>query len=138
MRSFLLLPFIVLCSLRTFAQTDTTRKITDTTDLTRTFTKVEIESEFPGGVVGWNHFLATHLTYPEKAIRKRIQGTVVLQFIVGPDGTVSDLSLFSGDPILGEAAMTAMKQSPKWVPAIENGKKVKSYKKQPVIFRIEK
>src|SRR6267154_1774578 len=102
MRSFLLLPFIVLCSLGTFAQTDTARKVHDTLYFDSN-TKVEIESEFPGGVDGWNHFLAAHFTYPEKAIRKRIQGTVVLQFIIEKDGTISDLSLFSGDPILGEA-----------------------------------
>lgn len=101
------------------------------------FQKVEIESEFPGGARAWLQFLNEHLKYPKKAIRKNIQGRVVLQFIVDKDGSISDLQAISGDPILAEAALAAMKDSPKWKPAVQYGKLVKSYKKQPVDFRLE-
>ncbi len=101
------------------------------------YEKVEIESEFPGGGKAWFNFLSTHLTYPQKAVRKRIEGTVVLQFIVDKDGTVSDLKALRGEPILAEAALKAMEDSPRWKPAMQNGRLVKSYKKQPIIFRLE-
>jgi len=101
------------------------------------YTKVEIESEFPGGSKAWLNFLNTHLTYPKKAVRKRIQGTVLLQFIVDKDGSISDLSALTGDPILAEAALKAMADSPRWKPAMQNGRLVKSYKKQPIVFRLE-
>jgi TonB family protein len=103
----------------------------------KTMTKVEIESEFPGGPHAWLQFLNDHLTYPNKAVRKKIEGTVLLQFIVDKEGNVSDLKALSGDPILQEAALKAMKDSPRWKPAIQNGRVVKSYKKQPIIFRLE-
>jgi protein TonB len=96
-----------------------------------------MESEFPGGTKAWLQFLNDHLKYPQKAIRKRIEGKVILQFIVDKDGSISDLKSISGDPILAEAALEAMKYSPNWTPAVQNGKRVKSYKKQPVIFRFE-
>jgi protein TonB len=99
--------------------------------------KIEIESEFPGGSRAWFNFLNTHLTYPPKAVRKKIEGTVVLQFIVDKDGSISDLSALSGDPILAEAALKAMADSPRWRPATQNGRLVKSYKKQPIVFRLE-
>ena len=98
--------------------------------------KVEIESEFPGGTRAWLGFLNDHLVYPKKAVRKKIEGTVVLQFIVDKDGSITDLQAISGDPILREAALKAMADSPKWKPAIQNGRVVKSYKKQPVVFRL--
>jgi TonB family protein len=101
------------------------------------YEKVEVESEFPGGSRAWFNFLNTHLTYPKKAVRKRIEGTVLLEFIVDKDGSISDLKVLSGDPILAEAALKAMEDSPRWKPAMQNGRLVKSYKKQPIIFRLE-
>src|ERR1700761_1832966 len=102
----------------------------------KTFAKVEIESEFPGGAKAWLQFLNEHLVYPKKAVRKRIEGTVVLQFIVDKQGNVSDLQVLSGDPILAEAALKAMADTPKWHPAVQHGHFVKSYKKQPIVFKL--
>lgn len=104
--------------------------------LSKTGAKVEIESEFPGGARAWLQFLNDHLVYPKKAVRKRIEGVVLLQFIVDKDGSVSNLQVLDGDPILAEAALKAMADSPKWRPAVQNGKYVKSYKKQPITFRL--
>jgi protein TonB len=106
-------------------------------DYDKTFTKVEIESSFPGGSAAWIQFLNTHLVYPNKAVRRKIQGTVILQFIIDKQGNVSDLSAISGDPILAAAALKAMENSPKWIPAEQHGRKVKSYKKQPIVFKLE-
>jgi protein TonB len=116
---------------------DTLRKIDSANRYDRTFTKVEIESEFPGGAKAWLAFLNSHLTYPNKAVRKRIEGTVILQFIVDKEGNISDAVALTGDPILAEAALKALAQSPKWNPAMQDGRLVKSYKKQPVVFRLE-
>ena len=88
--------------------------------------KVEIESEFPGGTIGWNRFLARTLVYPDKAIRKNIQGEVIARFIVEKDGTLSDIAIVSGPKELRPAVLDVLKQSPNWHPAVQNGKKVKS------------
>ena len=99
--------------------------------------KVEIESEFPGGVRGWNSFLSSTLVYPKKAIKKNIQGQVVARFIVEKDGSLSDIEIISGPKELWPAVLDVLKESPNWKPAIQNGKKVKSYKVQPFNFRLE-
>ncbi|HEY2648744.1 MAG TPA: energy transducer TonB [Puia sp.] len=99
--------------------------------------KVEIESDFPGGLKGWNSFLSNTLVYPKKAIKKNIQGQVVARFIVEKDGSLSDIEIISGPKELWPAVLDVLKQSPNWKPAIQNGKKVKSYKVQPFNFRLE-
>jgi TonB family protein len=102
--------------------------------------KVEFESEYPGGSAAWNKFLSQNMQYPEKAIKKKIQGTVVVQFIVDKDGSVSDVQTISGPEKGGlrEEAERVIKISGRWKPAFQNGKKVKSYKKQPFVFRFDK
>ena len=116
---------------------DSTVKIVPEPGKDSTYAKVEVESGFPGGQAGWIRFLNTHLVYPPKAVRKKIEGTVLLQFIVGKDGVLSDIEAESGPDLLKEAALNVIKESPRWVPAVQNGKKVKSYKKQPITFRIQ-
>jgi protein TonB len=51
-----------------------------------------------------------HPTYPKQALAKRLHGSVVLQAIVSKQGKVDSLQLVSGDPILAQAAATAVKQ----------------------------
>lgn len=101
------------------------------------FKKVELESQFPGGLAAWQRFLGSNLEYPERAIKKRIQGTVVLQFIVCTDGTVCNIEAISGPKDLRKAALEAIKNTPNWIPAEQGGKKVKSYKKQPIVFVLQ-
>lgn len=95
-----------------------------------------VESSFPGGDPAWNKFLAHNLVYPDKAIRKKVDGTVVVQFIVDKDGSIYDIKAISGPKLLQDAAMDVIRNSPKWKPAIVKGVKLKSYKKQPITFKL--
>ena len=47
--------------------------------------------------------------YPRLAIMAHVQGTVVLQAILGKDGTVQDLKVLSGPPLLISAAVDAVR-----------------------------
>jgi protein TonB len=98
--------------------------------------KVEIESEYPGGLPAWQRFLNRNLRYPQEALDQNIQGYVVVQFIVDKEGNVSDVMAVSGPEELRPEAVQVIKKSGKWTPAIQNGHKVKSYKKQPIGFQI--
>lgn len=109
-------------------------KIIDGDD--KIFAQVEIESEFPGGSRAWAQYLQKHLAYPNKAVRRDIQGTVVLKFIVCTDGTVCNLEAITGPEILRKAAIEAFKNTPQWIPAVQDGRKVKSYKAQPITFKL--
>ena len=106
-------------------------------DWDKTFTKVEIESEYPGGSAAWQRYLNKTLRYPQEAIDNEVQGTVVIQFIVDKEGNVSEVEAISGPEELRAEAVRVIKKSGKWTPAVQNGRQVKSYKKQPIVFRLE-
>jgi len=109
----------------------------DETDYDKTFTKVEIESEYPGGASAWQRYLNKNLRYPQDAIDNEIQGTVIVQFIVDKAGVVSDVEAIAGPNELRDEAVRVIKKSGQWTPAVQNGRQVKSYKKQPIVFRLE-
>ena len=129
----LLILYSFILKAQSTVQSDSIAKRTKTDSTT----KVEIESEFPGGIRGWNNFLSSTLVYPKKAIKKNIQGVVLARFIVEKDGSLSNIEIISGPKELWPAVLDVLKQSPNWKPAVQNGKKVKSYKNQPFNFKLQ-
>jgi len=56
---------------------------------------------------------------------------------VDKDGSVINAEVIqSVHPLIDDEALRLIKNSPRWRPAIQDGKKVKSYKKQPVVFQL--
>jgi periplasmic protein TonB len=100
------------------------------------FNVVEIESSYPGGLEAWRRFLIKTFRYPDLAIANEIQGTVVVQFIVDKEGVVSNVEVLSGPEELRQEAIRVINKSGKWTAAIQNGKPVKSYKRQPIVFKL--
>ena len=102
------------------------------------FVPIEFEAQFPGGMAAWARFLNKNLHFPDDAQNNGIQGKVVVQFVVDREGNVSDVEAISGPEQGGlrEEAVRVIKKSGKWVPGNQNGKAVKSYKRQPVTFQI--
>ena len=48
--------------------------------------------------------------YPTLARQMRVQGSVILQALIGRDGLIQDLRVLSGPPILANAAEEAVRQ----------------------------
>ena len=95
-------------------------------------------AEFPGGASGFLQFLNENLKYPKSAVKKEIQGTVIVVFMVTKDGKVADLSVVqSVDRRLDEEAVHVIRKAPRWEPAIQGGIPVDSYCKQPIVYRLE-
>jgi len=96
------------------------------------------ESEYPGGQKQWYDYLAHTLQYPDRAINKEIQGQVQIGFIVDETGNVKDPYIQkSVEYSLDQASLKLVKDSGKWVPGIKDGIPVKTYKIQPVNFKLE-
>ncbi len=74
----------------------------------------------------------------DEAVSAEIQGQVVVRFIVDKEGVVSSVEAVSGPPELRDAAVRVIKKSGAWTPAVQNGRKVKSYKSQPVWWKRNK
>ena len=62
-------------------------------------------------------------TYPPEAGRARIEGTVVLLAVIAKDGTVQDVRVESGLPVLAQAAIDAVKQW-RYKPYLLNGEPI--------------
>lgn len=101
----------------------------------------EKEAEFNGGTEGWIQFLQTHLnpSVPVNMGAPYGQFTVLIQFVVDKDGTLSSIQPLTKFGFgMEEEAVRMLKQSPKWIPAQQFGKKVKAYRRQPITFVISK
>lgn len=97
----------------------------------------EVESSFRGGPRGWLQFLNANFEYPQRALNKQIAGTVQLQFIIEANGKVQEPFIKkSVEYSLDEEALRIIRKSPAWNPASKDGEKVKSYKMQPLTFRL--
>jgi N-acetylmuramoyl-L-alanine amidase len=104
------------------------------------FTQVEHNPEFTGGDEAWRKFLHKHLKVhtPVDSGAKAGIYKVVLRFIVNTDGSLSDIKCESDPGFgMGTEAIRFIKTTPKWQPAVQNGKKVSAYLKQPITFVIE-
>ncbi len=107
-------------------------------DENQVFTKVEVEAQFPGGEAKWNQFVQREV---EKNIDELTEdgqaGTCEVQFIVDKEGNVSNVeALTLKGSVLARVATDAIKRGPKWIPAIQNGRQVKAYRRQKIRFAL--
>jgi protein TonB len=88
---------------------------------------VEIMPAFRGGDINtFRTWVQKRTNYPQAAYENKIRGTVFLTFIVEKDGSVSNVSVVKGvDPLLDEAAVSAISESPKWTPGFQRGQPVR-------------
>jgi protein TonB len=99
---------------------------------------VEQESEFPGGVSKWLRYLNKNLKYPDRAVNSKTEGEVRVCFIVDKQGNVAEPFIArSVEWTLDDESLTIINKSGTWSPAVQYGKVVKSYKLQPIVFRLE-
>ena len=106
-------------------------------DENKVFEKVEVEASFKGGEREWTKYLQRNLDANVAIENGANEGsyTVVVQFIVDKEGKISDVkALSSHGHGMEEEAMRVIKKGPDWVPAIQNGRNVKAYRKQPITF----
>ena len=60
-----------------------------------------------------------------------------MQFVVDEDGAVSDIKALTNHGYgLEQEAIRVLRKAKKWEPAIQNGRKVKAYRKQPITFQV--
>lgn len=84
-------------------------------------------------------WVQSQIRYPAEALKRGIEGRVVLSFIVERDGSVSTIELLqSPDRILSEEARRVVSSSPKWTPGRQNGHLVRVRYMLPVDFSIPK
>lgn len=96
---------------------------------------VEQQPTFNGNINSW---LASNLKYPPVAAENGIEGRVIVQFVVGKDGSIHSAQVVRGvDASLDKEALRVVNSMPKWVPGKQNGQSVNCKFTLPVVFRLQ-
>nr|WP_068887733.1 TonB family protein [Pedobacter panaciterrae] len=101
------------------------------------FVSLDQQPSFPGGMQQFYEYLKKSVKYPQEAQKNRIEGKVYLSFIVETDGELSDITVMRGvGSGLDEEAVRVIKESPKWIPGVQNNKKVRVKYNIPIAFHL--
>ena len=107
-------------------------------DSDKIYDDAEEMPSFPGGQVALMRFLSDNMKYPKVARESGIQGRVVVQFVVGSDGSICNAKVIRGiDPYLDKEALRVVSVMPRWKPGMQKGKPVSVQYTMPLMFRLE-
>ncbi len=104
----------------------------------KVFTAVEQIPQFPGGIDAFYQFLGDNIRYPAESKKVASQGRVIISFVVEKDGSLTNVRTVHGvDSSIDREAVRVIKLSPKWSPAIQNGKLVRVAYSVPIAFTLD-
>ncbi|MDM8003519.1 MAG: TonB family protein [Bacteroidota bacterium] len=90
---------------------------------------------FPGGKEELMRYIVENVTYPPDAVDNRIQGTVLLRFVVSSTGEVTRVEVTRKvNPLLDEEALRVISGMPRWKPGKQDGNPVPVWFSVPVVF----
>ena len=99
----------------------------------------EVNAEFPGGQEAMHLFIRNEFKYPESARKNKIEGQVILSFIVERNGSLSNIKILKGVSVdINNEAKRLVAIMPPWIPATHEGSKVRSRCNLPITFNLEK
>ncbi len=112
----------------------------DTTNTVYTTKQLETQviPMIPNGMAGLPRFLAQELRYPPEAFRLSLDGTVQVEFVVEPSGSLSNMRVLQEvGGGCNEEAMRLMYRMP-WQPGVRNGQRVRSTLQVSIRFDLPK
>lgn len=90
-----------------------------------------------GGLAAFYEALGEKIEYPKRALKRRVQGKIIVQFYIDLDGSIVDAKVLKGiDPELDRKALEAVKSTPNWKPGNQRGRPVKQRYTLPINFEI--
>ena len=103
----------------------------------KTFDVVEEMPQFPGGPAALFEFLSKNIQYPKDAEKAKLQGRVIVTFVVKKDGSITDAKVVkSVAPSLDAEALRVINAMPNWTPGRQNGQPVNVKYTVPLTFRL--
>ena len=101
--------------------------------------KPDVLPEFPGGMDALMTYVGSNVKYPSEAFTKKVEGKVIVEFIVKKDGSVSNAKVISNtNEMLNKEALRVVNAMPKWTPGKNKGKVVDVRFVLPVAFKLQK
>ena len=142
MRSILLLIAIVatmrVCGKEKLSRIELAESVTEIDDEDTLFIEYEQMPQFLGGEVALMKFIADNLHYPDSAKAKKIQGRVVVKFVVTKTGEIGEVKIVrSKDLDLDKEAVRIVKSLPNFIPGKLNGEVVDMWYTLPITFKLQ-
>lgn len=109
----------------------------ETLELDEVFTIVENQPTPNGGMTAFYEYIQQNLKYPAQARNLGIEGKVFVEFVVGPDGKLTQVKAVKG--IGGgcdQEAERVISNSPKWQPGLQRGEAVNVRMILPITFKL--
>ncbi len=92
---------------------------------------------FPGGVNSLMEFLSSTIYYPDECVKQKIEGRVLVEFVVETNGSISSMEIKqSVHPLLDEEALRVIGIMPRWFPAMSDKQPIRVKYTVPITFRL--
>ena len=102
------------------------------------YSTVEQMPMFPGGMQAAMEFLGKNMKYPVAAQKAKIEGRVIVQFVVDKDGSITKAEVVNSvSPELDAEAIRVVNLMPKWNPGKQRGQEVPVMFTMPITFRLQ-
>jgi protein TonB len=101
------------------------------------FSIVEEPASPKGGMPAFYKYVFDKMKYPPQARRMGIEGKVFVEFVIGKDGSISDVRAVKGIGAgCDEEAVRVIQGAPAWSPGKQRGKSVKQRMVLPITFKL--
>ena len=98
------------------------------------------KAQFKGGEKAFQRYVMDNFTYPARCQENGIGGSVLLRFVVDVDGSIVNIQVLEVStkcPEFAKEAVRILKNSPRWIPGMYNGRFVKSYRELPLKMAVQ-
>jgi len=99
----------------------------------------EVMPEFPGGFENYLTYITKNLKYPESEQKQKIEGTIVVSFIVEADGKIKDpiiIKSISRSINFDREVLRLIKEMPDWKPGQQDGQNIEVEITLPIRFEL--
>ena len=134
MKKFLIMALMALFGLTTVSA----QKTVVAKKNQQVFDVVEKMPEYPGGQAALFEYLQKNVKYPADAEKKKVEGRVLVTFVVNTDGSITDIEVVRKTfPSLDAEAVRVISGMPRWKPGEQKGQKVRVKYTVPLTFRLK-
>ena len=136
MKRLILMSLMAICCLTTVLAQKTVVSQKDQKE--EPFNVVEDMPAFPGGMDAMIQFLSSNIQYPADAQKQKVDGRVLVNFVVEKDGSITEVKVIKpAFPSLDAEAIRVVKAMPKWKPGYQNGQAVRVQFAMPINFSLK-
>lgn len=104
------------------------------------YESVDQMPQYPGGEDALKTYIESQMKYPESAKSMHIQGTVLVRFIISPNGNIMNIKTLQSPPngeLLVKEAQRLVQHMPRWVPGKLGEEYVYTEMILPIVFSLK-